>query len=211
MATDRRDGVMKEFFAAQAKVKVKEAVVAIEAKSSAEIVVTVRERSALYRDVDYLVGAVFGLATLVAVIFDPAELDERLFPVEVVVAFAVGAALSAFAVGTRLVTKIRKRAEVSRAARAAFHDQKIAGTSRRRGILIYVSALEHMVELVTDVGVPDELVRKDLESARVALELAVEKGSLGSFMEKMTSLGELLARELPRGEGDTNELSDEVA
>ena len=202
---------MKAFFTAETKAKVKGAIEAVEAKTAAEIVVTVRERSATYRDVDYLFGFALALASLVGLLFHPLELDERLFPVEVVFAFALGSVVSAYAFGRYFVPESRKRAEVVRASRAAFHEQRIAGTKSRLGILLYVSAAERMVSVVVDVGVPEEKLRAEIEASRGALEDAVAKGDPALFVEKMAALGEILARDLPRNADDVNELPDEVA
>jgi putative membrane protein len=206
---DREEG-MKAFFTAETKAKVKGAIEAVEAKTAAEIVVTVRERSASYRDVDYLFGFALALASLVGLLFHPLELDERLFPVEVVFAFVLGSVVSAYVFGRYFVPEGRKRAEVVRASRAAFHEQKIAGTKSRLGILLYVSAAERMVSVVVDVGVPEEKLRAEIEASRVALETAVAKGDPTLFVEKMVALGDVLARDLPRTADDVNELPDEV-
>lgn len=201
---------MKAFFGPEAKKKVKEAVVAVEAKTSAELVVTVRARSATYRDVDYLVGVGFSLVALMALLFDPLELNMFLFPPGVLFSFVVGSLFSAQLLSPFVVPESRKRDEVKRSAHAAFHEQRIAGTVSRRGILIYASAIERMVLLVVDVGVPEKKLEAELETARAALEAAFSKGEVSAFVEKMKALGDVLAKEMPRAEDDVNELPDEV-
>src|SRR4051794_37015500 len=81
------------FFTDEAKTKIVEAVKAVESKSSAEIVVSVRARSDDYRELDLLAGLLFAIVTLAFVMYHPAELDEDLMPVETLVAFVVGSIL----------------------------------------------------------------------------------------------------------------------
>ncbi len=203
---------MSPFFQSIAKDKVKAAVQAIEAQTAAEIVVSVRDRSAAYRDVDYLVGFALAVLVLVGVIFHPAELNEHYFPLEVGAAFAFGSAVTAqlWAVKARLVGRERKRAEVGRSAAEQFVVGKIATTRARTGILVYVSAFEHMVELVWDIGVPSAKLAELFGAARAELEAALTRGDVDAFVAKLKELGPALAKDLPRAADDVNELPDEV-
>ncbi|HRG96147.1 MAG TPA: hypothetical protein PLR99_07865 [Polyangiaceae bacterium] len=203
---------MHPFFDPVAKDKVKVAVKAVEALSSAEIVVAVRDRSDTYRDVDYLVGFVAATLALTVATFHPAELDEDLFPVEVIVAFALAALVSSqvWTVKSRLVHAARRRAAVEAGAASQFYRGKISNTRGRTGILVYVSAFERMVALLPDVGVPDALEAK-LADTRRSLEAALDRGDVDGFARQLEALGPGLAEALPRAEDDVNELPDEVA
>ena len=205
---------MHPFFNPLAKDKVKAAVKAVEAQSSVEIVVAVRDRSDTYRDVDYLVGFVASALTLTVVIFHPAELDEHLFPLEVVFAFAFAALVTSqlWTVKSRLVREPRRRAAVEAAAASQFYRGKISATHGRTGILVYVSAFERMVALLPDVGVPDAL-EATLTEARRALEAALIRGDVDGFTRQLEALGPGLAAALPppaRAADNVNELPDEV-
>jgi len=201
---------MKAFFAPDAKEKLSGAVTELEGGTAAEVVVSVRARSATYRDVDFLTGFGFALVALVVLLFDPLELDERLFPLEVALAFLIGSAVSANVLAPLVLPEKRRRDEVDRAAKAAFVDQKIGATTRRCGLFVYCSGLEGMVKLVLDVGLPEEKLAKELEVARSSLESALRRDDVGAFVAALQALGKALARELPRREDDVNELADEV-
>lgn len=203
--------LMKAFFSPAAKEKLSAAVTGIESGTSAEVVVTVRARTATHRDVDYLTGFGFALVALLVLIFDPMELDERLFPLEISVAFVVGTLVSAYALGPVMLSEKRKREAVDHAAKVAFVDQKIAGTTSRCGLLVFASGVEGMVEVVSDVGIPLDRLGPDLASTRTKLESAIRGDDPKAFVSALEGLGVALARELPRREDDVNELPDEVA
>lgn len=203
---------MKGFFTEQAKTKVKEAIVTAEKSTSAEVVVTVKPRSASYRELDYVVGAFFGLATLCGLMFHPAELDENWFPVAVIAAFGLGAVLSATfsSLKRALVPKGRLDAEVGKAAREAFVRMGIHGTTGRTGMLVYVSAFEKRAELVLDLGLNPNKMGEAWTEARARIESAASRGDVDGFASAVSSIGAALSSVLPRSADDVNELPDEV-
>lgn len=201
---------MATFFNDTAKAKIVEAVKAVESQSSAEIVVSVKARSDDYRDVDLAVGLVFGLITLVVLIYHPAELDENLMPVETLIAFVVGSAVVNKIGGLKrlLLSKKRRDARTLASARASFVEAGVSRTRDRSGILVFVSELERSVCVVPDVGVDTAKLGASwlekiggLERAAASLDVAAFAGALGE-------LGPILAATYPRREDDTNELPD---
>lgn len=203
---------MKAFFTDQAKAKVKDAIVKAESSTSAEVVVTVKPQSASYRELDYVIGAFFGLATLCGLMFHPAELDENWFPVAVIAAFALGAMVSATfsSLKRALVPKARFDAEVGKAAREAFVRMGIHATSGRTGMLIYVSAFERRAELVLDLGLNPNKLGEAWTEARARVEATAAHGDLEGFARAVAEIGAALAPVLPRAADDVNELPDEV-
>jgi uncharacterized membrane protein len=171
----------------------------IEARTAAEIVVTVRRRSASYRHVDLAVGAAFALIALLVYVYAPAEFDDNLAPLAIVSAFVAGAlGTAAIDPWKRLLVGRRARSEsVQRAARAAFYDQRIASTVSRKGILVYVSLFEREVAVLPDVGVS------------VPIEVSIK--SFDEFVRTLKAAGEVLATEMPVTADDVNELPNEVA
>lgn len=203
---------MADWLGADAKRALGDAVRSIESRSAAEIVVTVRRRSASYPYTDLALGSVFALIALLVYAYAPAEFDDDLAPILIAVAWVSGALLSrALPPVKRLFTTdaIRKEA-VGLAARAAFLDQGIDRTTGRTGVLVYVSLLERRVELVADRGVP----RGDIaewEPCFAELQACLDRGAApGVFAAALDKLGDPLGRVLPRSEDDVNELPDEV-
>lgn len=203
---------MGDWFAEDAKKSLVEAVRSIEAKSAAEIVVTVRRRSASYLQTDFLLGSVFAAIALFTYSYAPAEFDDDIAPLLIVVAWIAGALLSRSipAVKRLLTTEDARRQAVSLAARAAFLEQGIDRTTGRTGVLAYVSLLERRVELVCDRGVPHQDIP---EWADVVAELqaCMDRGSTAqAIAETLGKLRNGLGKALPVRADDVNELPDEV-
>ena len=100
---------------------------------------------------------------------------------------------------------------VDRAARLAFLSQGLVETRDRTGILIFVSLLEHRVEVIADRGIDtkvqpgtwDGVVDATLSGIR---ERRAEEG----LCEAIRTCGELLAAEFPPRPDDTDELANRL-
>ena len=123
----------RAFFEPEAKQQAKAAIEAIERQTSAEVVVTLRLVSGSYRGADWLCGAAFAFATLVASLYVPWPFAQHFIVLDVALAFAAGAlACATIAPLRRLASPTReRRANVHAAARAAFVDQRVMRTTRR--------------------------------------------------------------------------------
>ena len=204
---------MNKFFRDETKKLFKDTIQHVEAGSAAELVIAVRDRSATYRDVDWLTGAVFGLIALVVVIFHPAELNENFFPIHVLVAFLVGALgiAQTWPLKRVLVPASRQKKAVREAARDYFLEARIDRTQDRTGILAFISGFERKVEFVVDAGVDSEALRNLLAQLSPRLDAAVAGGDPEAFARELQALAPLLSSAHPRKEGDINELPDEVS
>ena len=203
----------RSFYEERAKREAKAAVVEIEGRTSAEIVVCVRHVSGTYRDADYLFGFLLSLAALLAMLFAEREFLLGSFPVGVVAAFVFGTVAAAHIDPIRrlLVFPARKLAAVRTAARAAFVEMGVSRTHHRTGILLYVSVFERRVEVVPDVGIDPRALGPDWKTAVAALERSLTPSpDVDRFLGAMRALGPILAHALPHHAGDVNELPDEV-
>lgn len=188
-------------------------VAAIEARTSAEVVVTVSDRSARYRHVDYAVGLIFALAMLLIYVYFPVTFHDDLAAPSVLIAFVAGVVLaSAFDAPKRLFVSRRERHElVQQAARAAFVEQRISVTRARSGVLVYVSLLENDVVVVTDVGVDLAKMGEAWSNAVLGLETCARRGAgPHELATALLAVGVPLAASLPVGDDDVNELPDAV-
>jgi putative membrane protein len=197
----------------EAKQEVKQAIQAVEAQTAAELVVAVRPQVGHYRHVDYLVGFISSFAALLVFLFYPLDFEINTMPFESLLAFVLGAVVSAHAPPLRrlLVSrKVNDRA-VRNAACAAFVDLGVSKTSGRTGILVLVAVYERRVEVVADVGVPTAQLGTGWSDANAELAKAVRRSDLTGFVAALRSLGPVLGKVLPRAVDDVNELPDEVA
>jgi len=201
----------KDFFEKKAKQRATAAIKAIEAQTAAEVVVTLRHTSGNYRHVDYLFGFVLSLVTLVLLLFLPYPFRLSSFPVDVTIAFVLGALLCAnSATLRRALSSVRTRhANVRRAAREAFVDHGVSRCSGRWGVLVYVSMLERDVEVVPDLAI-DPITIEGWHDAVAAMRAAVARTDFDAFVAAMEKLGPTLAKPFPHRDDDVNELPDEI-
>jgi len=196
------------FYLSTTKVRVATAIGAIEQRTSAEVMVSVRPRSGHYRHTDYLVGVACLMAGLLVFLFHPAPFREDLFPLEALVLFVFGAALSANVPDLRRwLTRpsVMKRA-VATAARAAMMELGVTRTRHRTGLLVLVSLLERRVEVVLDVGL--ELLEKDpaFRSVVEGLERTLHPPKVEEFIAALAALAPVLEVHTPRTDDDVDEL-----
>lgn len=197
----------------RAKDQVSDAIRAVEAQTSAEIVVAVRPKAGHYRHTDYLLGAAAALAALFVLLFADQEFAVLFMPVDTVIAFAAGTAFSAFFPPVRrlFTSNALMRENVRTAARAALVDLGVTKTRDRSGILVFVSAFEHTVEVVADVGVDTAALGTAWTDACTALSKSMQgRPRLDLFLTALKSLGPALGAAMPRKADDVNELPDEV-
>jgi putative membrane protein len=112
----------------------------------------------------------------------------------------------------RLLTSSKRRATQARAAaEAAFQRCHVHQTRAQTGVLIYVSLLEREVEVIADsgasAGVPNEEWAARVGALRAA---ANEADPAEAILKALENLGEALAKHLPGGDDNPDELADEV-
>lgn len=201
------------FFTDEARRRTRETIAAIESETAGEVVVAVRNAAWDYRHIDYLVGFAVALATLTALVFLPQPFLVTTWPLDLVVAFVVGALVSSSVPEIRRLLSSRRLKDqmVAQAARAAFVDLGISRTRDRSGVLVFVSMLERRAEVVADVGLDPLKEDEAWTKALGALDDAMARGpDLDRFLAGLEALAEPLADLLERREDDVNELPDEV-
>ena len=189
------------------------AATAIEARSSAEIVIVIRAQSDPYVHADLLAGIAAGVLLLWFQLFSPWEFSLLWILVGPILFGGATGLLVSRAPGTRrLLTGARWRERIVRnAARAEFLEQGIDTTRGRTGILVYVSILERMAEVVADRGVLRAVPEAEWNAKANALKQAVARGERADALAAhVYGLTDLLARALPRAADDEDELSQEV-
>lgn len=105
-----------------------------------------------------------------------------------------------------------KRDRVRRRAHEQFLAKNLQATRERTGVLIYVSANEHMAELIADEGIAAKVAPAAWEGAMARLIDGIRAGKPADGFEDAISLcGAILAEHFPPRTGDNpNELSDSV-
>ncbi len=105
-----------------------------------------------------------------------------------------------------------KRDRVRQRAEEQFLSKNLHATRERTGVLIYVSAREHMAELIADEGIHAQVPDDTWDRAMAALTDGLRRGQAAAgFTAAIGLCGEVLADKFPARDGDNpNELSDSV-
>jgi putative membrane protein len=205
--------VASGFLSDASQTAIREAVRAIEQRSAAEIVVSVRRRSGSYLHADLLVGVAAALAALAFMLFSPHPFDLIWFLFDpLIVGVGLGLLLPRITPLRRLLTgRDHRQARVRIAADALFFEKGVHHTRDRTGVLVYVSLLERRVQVLGDSGVDQLVPRREWHTAAAALQAALDAGGDGAALARaMGILADVLAQHVPRQADDANELADEV-
>lgn len=207
---------MKTLFSEQDNQLVEAAVREAESRTSGEIVPVVMETSGDYSFVAHRLGlAGVVLATIVVWLLPHSQnLFWEFSLVFAVQAFGwlVGWGLGQLPPVIRLLAgQQRMQAEVHETALASFLYNGLHRTSGRTGILVFISCLEHKVEIVADEGIHavagEGFWRKEVD----AIAGGIRRGEGGAVLARtIREIGDKLAEHFPAQPGDRNELPDGV-
>ena len=211
---------MEKLFSESDRKRIEEAVAAAERRTAGEIVPFVVARSDRYEVAMWrgaaLVSLVAAAAVLVVLQFYQGWgftwLHTAWGPLFVVlVASVAGAALGAFVAPVqRLLAADVMAQRVHLRALEAFVEEEVFATRDRTGILLYLSILEHRIEVVGDTGI-NRLVNED-DWAEVVTRVrdGIRQGRPGEGLVQAIGLcGSLLERSgVALRPDDTNELPD---
>ncbi len=101
--------------------------------------------------------------------------------------------------------KVRERAQ------REFLDSGVYDTRDRTGILIFISLLEHRVELIADKGIAEKIEQKEWDSiVQVIVDGIRRKRLAESLCEAVSMCGNLLVKHFPIKDDDTNELTNHI-
>jgi putative membrane protein len=128
-------------------------------------------------------------------------------------AFALALILASFVpVVMRPLIRFRTRiAACHRAAREAFAEYKLADTSQRKAVLIYVSLFEHVLVVIGDDEVDKVLKVEDWSAVCKATLTGVRQGDLkNGLLDGISQAAQVLERHFPPTDDDRNDLCDEL-
>jgi len=187
---------------------------AIEARSSAEIVIAVRAAATDMRAAALIGGTVCSFLGLLFSLFAPPEISLEFIAVLDVAWFVLGALAVVASPGlARLLTAdARLTRAVQQAARATFVELGVHTTRGRTGVLVFIALREAQIVVIGDTAMDR---RRDPEIARAfaAIEAVPHELGLGeeavSMLERaLAQLGDVLHERLPRADDDVNELGE---
>ncbi|MEH3101323.1 TPM domain-containing protein [Sphingomonas adhaesiva] len=202
------------------------AVTAAEATTDGEIVTVVAERSDAYHDValHYAVLAVLAVTAIGAIrpgIFTPfdrgweqADLARDMLAVLIAQTLAfliVRVALAWMPLRLALTPRATKARRVRRRAVQYFRIGTESRTAGHEGVLLFLSADEHIAEIVTDAAIHRVIAPERWGDAMAALVDAVRDGRPGDGMvAAVAGIGAVLREHFPKTADNPNELPDRV-
>ena len=87
----------------------------------------------------------------------------------------------------------------------------VYNTKDRTGVLIFISALEHRVELLADKGINEKIPQEKWDSILNHIIDGITSGQLVKHLsESISECGKLLAEHYPIQPEDVNELKDDI-
>lgn len=205
------------------RARIREAVDAAETQTAGEIVPYVVARSGRYEIAAWrgaalgaLVAAAIGL--MVAWTYDGWGLGWLYSAWGMALVMSLGGVLGALiawfvpALRRLLAGPARLAARTHRRAEAAFLEEEVWNTRDRTGILLFVSLLEHRIEVIGDAGINKKVEQAEWEEVVARIRRGIVAGHLADgLVDAIEMCGELLHR---RGVGirddDTDELPDDV-
>lgn len=191
-----------------------------EERTRGEIVVAVTPASGDYPGAAWTGACLAGLGTLLLLVVAHTLTDVWGLgsPMWALLSAAGGAAVGYLAVGsspalTRLLFPDEVMArQVDLAARAAFVDHEVFATRDRSGVLLFISLLEHRVEVLGDSGIEAHVEPGEWNRIIEGIVRGVREGhAADAVLEAVGHCGEILDRRgLERREDDRDELSNRV-
>ena len=200
------------FFTDDEKERIRQAVVAAEAKTAGEIVPMIVTSAARYTEIE-LLGVIFGL--LIGMIAEAIWSDpwgSPYFQLWPVIGALVGFLISRLpAVKRILAPKSRIGEAVHTLALASFADQGLHHTRDHTGILILIALLEHRVEVLADRGINQKVSVGTWDEIVHMITAGIKSGqACNAFCQAIERCGDILATHFPRQVDDKDELSNRL-
>ena len=208
--------------------KIKSAVKEAESKTSGEIATAFIKESDNYAVYELIFAVLCGFVYFVIVMFFADAVEHFLqkmfwdYSSQYLLAFygfstflviAIFYLLANFSFIDRLVIpKSVMQRKVNQRAVRHFMESGIYNTKERTGILIFISSLEHRVELLADRGISEKIPQEKWDSLVNHITKGIKSNQLVKHLsESIWGCGELLAEHYPIQPDDVNELKDDIA
>ena len=200
-----------KFLTEEGEKELEAAVAAIEAVSSAEIVVAVRPRVRSSIVQHLIVALVASIGMLAFTLYSPIAFRLwHILTLPIMAGIFGGVLVDAVPPLYRFLLPAEARSTiVYDAACAAFVQRGIHATRERTGILVYIALREQTVEIVGDLGVREHVGAETLISWSGIREGALAGGAK-SLAKELAALAPDLAKALPRRADDIDELANGV-
>jgi putative membrane protein len=208
-------------FTDEERERIRQAVQQAERGTTGEIVPMIVPSSARYREAGYRTGLILGwLVLAVLLTVEPAWVtwgwhagNAGWLLLAVLLAYMAGEWLGTRPTVIRLVTSRERMAyKVQLRAQQAFYQHGLQQTTGRTGILIFISLLEHRVQVLADAGINDRVPAGTWEAVVGGIVEGIKGGKpTDAICAAIARCGKLLADMCPIGpDANPNELPDRL-
>ncbi len=179
--------------------QVAEAIAAVERETDAELVTVLARRADDYRPISLLWAAAIALLTPGVLALTPPWLGLwEVMALQWLVFLVLALLLRWPPLLMRLVPRRIRQWRAANLARRQFLEQNLHHTRFESGLLIFVSAAEHYVEILADRGISKHVTHEQWQVIVDAFTAAVKRGdTLRGFVDCVNACGELLKQHVP--------------
>lgn len=207
--------------------QIKQAVKEAESKTSGEIATAFIKESDNYAGYELIFAVICGFIYFTVMMFFSGAIEAAIknmvwdYGVDYLLAFygfstflviALIYLLANFPFIDRLIVpRSVMRRKVNERAVRHFMESGVYNTRERTGILIFISALEHRVELLADRGIAEKIAQEKWDEIAAAIAAGIKKRQLAEHLTgAIRECGELLAKHFPIRADDVDELKNEI-
>ncbi len=195
-----------------ARTRIEAAIKAAETGTRAEFVAVIAHRADDYAETGYLAGMVAGLlAGVAAWRFVPWVGGGEILTAFLAAFLLVFALMRFTPLGVRLTPRSRRERAARRLARLVFLERGLAATDEHCGVMFFVAAAEHYVEIIADRGIDRKVEAAAWQGIVDAFTAAVRAGRVeAGFLGAVAGLAAILARHYPHNGSNPNEIADRL-
>lgn len=199
------------FLTTQEKIEIADAIAKAETTNSGEIIAVLTKASDGYYYIPLMWAALFALLI-------PATINllriESLYNLQYetqLIAFVCMALLFRWTpIKLWLVPKYVQQQRCHRMAMQQFVEQNLHDTAARTGILFFVSADEHYVEIIADKGINDTVKKTTWEAIVKTFTDKVQKSEVKEgFLQAISECEHILKAHIPSAKNSKNELNNQ--
>lgn len=194
------------------KTQIKEAIENAERESSCEFVTVITQKSGNYRIYAFFVAALSALLIphLILWLTNWLSVAEVLRQQIVGFIFLMILTQLSFVINLLVPTAIMQR-QAALVAAESFRKFGLYKTKKRRAVLFFVSVDERFATIIADTGIEEKIDPSVWESIIETFRMNLNtKGIAQGYLEAIRGCGEILKREFPAEDGDTDELPNNL-
>jgi putative membrane protein len=182
-----------------------------ESQTAGEIVAVVAPESSSYLYVPFMWAALFALLVPWPLIFFTWMTLQKIYLIQLITFFLLLCLFWPRRMRMALTPKAIRDGRAHRRAVEQFLVQNLHTTRGRTGVLIFVSVAEHYAEILADTGIDAKVPKGTWQKIVDEMTAMIGEGrATDGFVHAVSEVGKHLAKHIPPGTHDPNELPDHL-